>query len=97
MLVKDVSEENMKKKELRSHNGKVQTPPQNLPYWPPVPEKLWPDSLALACQNHKLGQSHQEAIILDLLGLAYLDLAWLGSQPEAGESTPLYLLCTYSR
>jgi len=53
-------------------------------------EKPWPDGLALACENHRPGQSHQEAIIIGAWpGSAYLGPAWLGSRPEAGPATAL--------
>lgn len=54
-----------------------------------VPEKSWPDGLALAYQNHRLSQSRQKVIITARLGSAYLDLAWPGSQPEARLGTAL--------
>ena len=51
--------------------------------------KLQPEGLALALQNSRPGQSPQEATILAQLGLAYLGLAWPGSQPEARPCTSL--------
>ena len=54
-----------------------------------VPENPRPEPRLLACQNHRPGQSRQEAVILARLGSAYLGLAWPGSRPEAGPSTSL--------
>jgi hypothetical protein len=52
-------------------------------------QKPWPDGLALAFQTHKPSQRHDEATTLAWLGPAYLGLAWLGSQLEAGPCTAL--------
>ena len=64
----------------------------------PISEKPQPDGLALACQNHRPGQSHHKAINLAWPGLAYLGLAWLGSQPEArlGTALPTVITCQIS-
>ena len=53
-------------------------------------KKPWLNSLALAFQNPKPGQSCHKAIITAQLGLAYLGLAWLGSWPQAGPGTALH-------
>ena len=54
-------------------------------------EKLWPDSLALAFQECKPGQSCDEAVNMAWPGLAYLGLAWPGLWPQAGPYTALGL------
>jgi hypothetical protein len=47
--------------------------------------------LALAWLNCRPGQKPKKAIILARPGLAYFGLAWPGSRPEAGPSTPLHV------
>jgi hypothetical protein len=54
--------------------------------WCPKP---WLDSLALAFSYLRPGQSHDQAMILARLGLAYLGLAWLGFWPGARPCTSL--------
>ena len=54
-------------------------------------EKPRPDSLALAFQKCKPGQSRHEAVNTARLGLAYLGSAWPGLWPQAG---PCTALCT---
>jgi hypothetical protein len=49
----------------------------------------WPDSPALAFRMSGRAKSHDGADILAWLSPAYLGLAWPGSQPQAGPSTPL--------
>ena len=49
----------------------------------------WPEPAALAFQNTRPGQSHHKAVILAWLSLAYLGLAWPGSQPQARPCTAL--------
>ena len=53
-------------------------------------KKPWLNSLALAFQKPKPGQSCHKAIITAQLGLAYLGRAWLCSWPQAGPGTALH-------
>ena len=55
-------------------------------------KKLQLNSLALAFQNPRPGQSCHEAIIMAWLGLAYLGSAWFSSWPQAGPGTALKMV-----
>ena len=56
----------------------------NVMWWHLLCEKPRPDSLALAFQQGRPGQSHDEAVIMAWLGSAYLGSAWLSSWLQAG-------------
>jgi hypothetical protein len=61
--------------------------------WRPYYQKPRLDSSALAFQILSWAKAVTGLSPLARLGLAYFGLAWLGSQPEAGPSTALDMLC----
>ena len=55
-------------------------------------QKLGLDGLALAFEILSRAKAVVGLALMARLGLAYLGLAWLGSQPEAGPGTALFTI-----